>query len=161
MINASKMYKNVKGFTILEVMIVLLISGLLAATMFTLLTLGIKNWQRGMDAAESQYSARYALYHMTDTIRQSEKQEIRVYNAHHISLGDREFRQFNQDLRNQHNTPIASNIVELTFKKIKLLSNGEKVTAKNEDDWHLIKIELEVGKHQASNTYKTFVKPRN
>ncbi len=159
--SSMKVSGEALGFTLIEVLFSFVVLGFLTVSIFTLFFTGIKHWQKGIDLSDTQQSARYAMYHMTESIRQSQKDEIELYNPHHIHLGNNEFRLIHRDIRDKTNKPIASNISELIFKKVNVRAKGDYNHLSANDDWNLIKIELVVEKNISRTSTKTYVRPRN
>ncbi|ACB85302.1 PilW family protein [Natranaerobius thermophilus] len=152
-----------KGFTLFELLITLVIFGMLSSGFFILFNVAIKSWQVGLDNADTQQDARYAMNRMVENIKISQKDSIKFNSNSDIDLGETRYyhHKLTNDLRNQHHNPIASNISKLKFEKVVLIDGKVLTVSRDQSDWDMIKITLEVHKNGEHNHLSTFVLPRN
>lgn len=152
-----------KGMTLLEIMAVIFIFLTILFSTYTVFKVGISSWVLGNELMEINQNARYGLLQMVDSIRAAKKEDITLISNSHIRIGEQAgFRQYHTDLRNWHNSPIASNIKELNFSKVKTIDNKREVVPFDSIQWDIIKIELIVEIEDDKNIdLLTYVKPRN
>ncbi|UMZ73985.1 PilW family protein [Natranaerofaba carboxydovora] len=166
-----KIINNESGLTLVELIVTLLVFAITISITSLFLSTSMGNWSRINNAADSHQSARFALFHIVDLIKEFDKEDIFITSSgSNIYLGkegDFDYRIYNlgQNLYIRQypasQYPFASNIKELTFSYNKVVFNeNDYFLVNTSDDWNLVKIELVTGKKNISYKLQTFVQPK-
>ena len=117
-INNKLKKANIKGFSLIELMVVVVILGLIVLGLVTFFTGGVRSWIAGHSQLEAQRNARQAMDQMVRQIREANK----IYSTsisdeiyfHTPFDGDISFSLLGRDLKRINNIMI-SNVQSLVF----------------------------------------------
>ncbi|MBE3095158.1 MAG: prepilin-type N-terminal cleavage/methylation domain-containing protein [Actinobacteria bacterium] len=111
--------KNQKGFSLIEMMVVVVILGLIVLGLVTFFTGGAKSWVAGQSQLEAQRNARQAMDQMVREIRETDYIEPNSTSSsiyfHTPFDGSISYSLIIRDLKRGSN-PIINNIQSLNFK---------------------------------------------
>ena len=109
--------KNQKGFSLIEMMVVVFILGLIILALVTFFTGGIKSWVAGQSQLEAQRNARQAMDRMVREIR--EASEVTTKNDTKIIFDTPWVTEITYELLsntiNRNNIPLINNVSNLDF----------------------------------------------
>lgn len=170
--------KNQKGFSLIEMMVVVVILGLIVLGLVTFFTGGVKSWVAGQSQLEAQRNARQAMDRMVREIREgknvisgSNSSKIKVYYLDSFAKDPITYQLNGTILEREVNSssnPVINNVQSLAFKYLDSL--GAEVvpplTPENKKALEISKvhINLEVDVDKDDNpdvTLNTDVKLRN
>lgn len=154
-INNKLKKANIKGFSLIELMVVVVILGLIVLGLVTFFTGGVRSWIAGHSQLEAQRNARQAMDQMVRQIREANK----IYSTsisdeiyfHTPFDGDISFSLLGRDLKRINNIMI-SNVQGLVFTYLDNSGSTVDPTDSNkESKVSKVHINLQVDVDQDSN----------
>jgi len=161
--------KQQRGFSLIELMVVVVILGLIVLGLVTFFTGGAKSWMAGQSQLEAQRNARQAMDRMVKKIREGENVKLDSNGATitiiYTDLSEKEYRQDNYTLR-EDNLPLIDNLINKNYTTYPIFRYYNETTevVPNGNNISKVHIELEVDVDKDGNpdiTLNTDVNLRN
>jgi len=161
--------KQQRGFSLIELMVVVVILGIIVLGLVTFFTGGVKSWVAGQNQLEAQRNARQAMDRMVKKIREGENVKSgssgTTITIIYTNLSEKEYRKDSSTLR-EDNLPLIDNLIEKSYTTYPIFRYYNETTevAPNGNNISKVHIELEVDVDKDGNpdiTLNTDVNLRN
>ncbi|MBU4361175.1 prepilin-type N-terminal cleavage/methylation domain-containing protein [bacterium] len=160
-----------RGFSLIEMMVVVVILGLIVLGLVTFFTGGTKSWVAGQSQLEAQRNARQAMDRMVKKIREGKNVKLgsngTTITIIYTDSSEKEYRKDGSTLR-EDGSPLIDNLIEKDYNENPIFEyyekNGEVPTTPSGNNVSKVHIELEVDVDKDNNpdiTLNTDVNLRN